>query len=364
MDFIDTLRQFATKAEALYPKLQTEEATKTSLIMPFFQTVFGYDIFNPDEFVPEFVADVGIKKGEKVDYAVIIGGTPAILVEAKWCGASLDGHDGQLFRYFGTTNAKFGILTNGLIYKFYTDLDKQNVMDLTPFLEFDILDIKEPLVPELKRFCKSNFDANAIHGRASDMKYSSKIKEHFRAQLEHPSDDFVRYMLSQVYAGSRTAAAVERFRPVVEATMNALIGEIMNERITKALKSDAEPASNTAPANDEPLESVEAEQTEAEAPRKQVITTDEELQAYYIVKALLMSEVDISLINYRDTLTYFAILHHDMPTHWICRLRLTRFAKSIAFPGEAGAEEKHELSGLDDIYNHRDALIASAKRFY
>ena len=149
------------------------------------------------------------------------------------------------------------------------------------------------------------------------------------------------------------------------STSNALIGEIMNERITKALKSDVEPAINTAPASDDQVEPVETESaTGAEAPAKQVITTDEELQAYYIVKALLMSEVDIPLINYRDTLSYFAILHHDMPTHWICRLRLTRYAKSIAFPTEAGAEVRHELSGLDDIYNHRDALIASAKRFF
>ena len=364
MDFIDNLRQFSNEARDKCQYLKTEEATKITLIMPFFQTVLGYDTSNPLEFVPEYDADIAIKKYEKVDFAIMFDGVPTILVEAKKCSEPLEKHDAQLFHYFVATDARFGILTNGLIYKFYTDIDKSHKMDLTPFLEFDILNIEEPLVPELKRFCKSNFDANAIHGRASEMKYSNKIKEHFRAQLEHPSDDFIRYMLSQVYDGSRTAAAVEKFRPVVEATLNALIGEIMNERITKALKSDTESPSDTASANEEQPDSVEAEPMEADAPRKQVITTDEELQAYYIVKALLMSEVDISLINYRDTLSYFTILHHDMPTHWICRLRLTRYAKSIAFPTEAGAEVRHELSGLDVIYNHRDALITSAKRFY
>lgn len=95
--------------------------------MPFF-SLLGYDVFDPHEFIPEFTADVGIKKGEKVDYAITKDGKPIILIEAKWCGDNLEKHGSQLFRYFGTTSAKFGILTNGIIYKFYTDLDESNKM--------------------------------------------------------------------------------------------------------------------------------------------------------------------------------------------------------------------------------------------
>ncbi len=129
MDFIDQLKQFSSRVETLRASLQTEEATKTAIIMPFF-AMLGYDVFNPQEFVPEFTADVGTKKGEKVDYAIVDNGNPIILIEAKWIGENLNKHDSQLFRYFATTTAKIGILTNGLIYKFYTDLETPNKMDL------------------------------------------------------------------------------------------------------------------------------------------------------------------------------------------------------------------------------------------
>lgn len=157
MDFIDELRQFSKRVESLKDLLPTEEATKNALILPFFQ-MLGYDVFNPLEFMPEFTADVGIKKGEKVDYAILLDNKPAILIEAKWCGEALDKHDSQLFRYFGTTEAKFGILTNGIVYKFYTDLDEPNKMDLSPFLEFNLLDLNDSVVQEIKRFCKERID--------------------------------------------------------------------------------------------------------------------------------------------------------------------------------------------------------------
>lgn len=161
MDFIDQLKQFSKRVESMKDSIQTEEATKTAIIMPFF-AMLGYDVFNPQEFVPEFTADVGIKKGEKVDYAIIKEGEPVILIECKSIQENLDRHDSQLFRYFGTTTAKFAILTNGLIYRFYTDLDSPNKMDDDPFLSINILDIRENQVPELKKFSKGVFDIDSI----------------------------------------------------------------------------------------------------------------------------------------------------------------------------------------------------------
>ena len=169
MDFIDQIKQLSARIEKIKDGIQTEEATKTSMIMPFFQ-MLGYDVFNPLEFVPEFTADVGIKKGERVDYAIVDeDGTPQILIEAKWCGENLDKHGSQLFRYFSTTKAKFGILTNGIIYRFYTDLDEPNKMDDRPFLEFNLLDVREPLVAELKKFQKNTFDVDMIMTTASEV---------------------------------------------------------------------------------------------------------------------------------------------------------------------------------------------------
>ena len=138
MDFIDLVKQHSQRVKSLKDNIATEEATKTSLIMPFF-AMLGYDVFNPEEFTPEYVADVGIKKGEKVDYAILKDGKPAILIECKWIGEPLASHDSQLYRYFGVSKAKFAILTNGQIYKFFTDLDEPNKMDEKPFLEINRL---------------------------------------------------------------------------------------------------------------------------------------------------------------------------------------------------------------------------------
>ena len=175
MGFNEDLKQLAERVVSLRESISTEEATKMSMILPFFQ-LLGYDVFNPSEFCPEYTADIGVKKGEKVDYAILIDNTPQILIECKWCGESLSKHGSQLFRYFGTSQAKFGILTNGLTYQFLTDLDEVNKMDLTPFLEIHLDNLKDAQINELKKFSKEIFDKDSIFSTASDLKYSSLIK--------------------------------------------------------------------------------------------------------------------------------------------------------------------------------------------
>ncbi|EIB6790495.1 type I restriction enzyme HsdR N-terminal domain-containing protein, partial [Enterococcus faecalis] len=159
--FKDDLKSLGKRVTKLKENIATEEATKTSLIMPFFQ-ILGYDIFNPLEFVPEFTADVGIKKGEKVDYAIVIDSIPTMLIEAKSVNEQLTKHDSQLFRYFGTTTSKFGILTNGKEYKFFTDLEEPNKMDVSPFLTIDITNLKDTQIPEIAKFHKDTFDIDKI----------------------------------------------------------------------------------------------------------------------------------------------------------------------------------------------------------
>lgn len=358
MDFIDILKQFAARTEELKSNILTEEATKTSLVMPFFQQVFGYDIFNPNEFVPEFTADVGTKKGEKVDYCIMLDGSPVILIEVKWSGISLERHDSQLFRYFGTTTAKYGILTNGINYKFYTDLKEQNKMDLDPFLEINLSDIKDVIVPELKQFCRANFNIDQIFARASELKHSSDIRKYFLELLNEPSDDFVKFMLAHTYDGSRTQNVIEKFKPIVKSTLNNLISEMMNEKITTALKSDS--ASFT----EQPSTVVNSSQDEDS--ENKVIMTEEKLSAFYLVKSILQIEgIDISRIRHQDFASYFVILVDNSTSNWICRLRLgnselSRIKKSIALPSDDRKEIRYELNSLDDIYVHKDEIIASA----
>lgn len=356
MDFIDELKQFSKRVDTLKDSLTTEEATKTSLIMPFF-ALLGYDVFNPEEFVPEYTADVGIKKGEKVDYAILNNGEPVILIEAKWVKEPLHKHDSQLFRYFGTSKAKFAILTNGIIYRFYTDLEETNKMDEKPFLEINMLDIKETQVSELKKFKKSAFNIDEIFNTASQLKYSNEIKNIFSQDLQNPSDGLVKYFLSSVYDGQRTQNVIEKFRPIIKQSLNQFISEMMNDKIKTALGSDGTPDQE---------ENAPAEQNQAVSePVKEnkIFTTEEELEAFFIVKNMLKDIVPMQDVTYKDNERYMAILHKGKTTRWICRLYFNGSKKYITVPDGDKKEIRIDIESVYDIEKHKDKLIEAVNMY-
>lgn len=344
MDFQDQIKVFATRVEKLIETVQTEEATKTSLIMPFF-SMLGYDVFNPEEFVPEFVADVGIKKGEKVDYAIFVGGTPTILIEAKWAGEKLEKHDSQLFRYFGTSTAKFAILTNGRHYRFYTDLEETNKMDERPFLEIDLLNLKDTQIPEIKKFSKANFDINTIFDSASELKYSNEFKIIFKEELDNPSDDLIRLFLKNVYDGLKTQTVIDRFKPVLKKSLNNYISELMSERISTALGSQT-----TIPPTEETSEKNEYENI------SKIITTPEEIESYYIVKSIIIDLVEPDRISFKDNERYFSVLIDNNVRKQICRLNLDGRKKYIMIPDQDKNFIKYEIADINDIYKLKDEL--------
>lgn len=362
MDFIDQLKQFSKRVESMMGSIQTEEATKTAIIMPFF-SMLGYDVFNPQEFVPEFTADVGIKKGEKVDYAIIQDRNPVILIECKSITENLERHDSQLFRYFGTTAAKFAILTNGVFYRFYTDLEDTNKMDKDPFLTINILDVRDNQVPELKKFCKSVFDVDSIFSTASELKYAHEFKNIFSAQLDNPTDDFMRFFLQGCYSGQKTQNVIEKFRPILKKALNDLISEMMNDKIKTALGgsggsvsiSEKKPAEAAAP------DSAEDEDIGKRVPN--IITTEEELGAYFIIKILLEDITDIHNITYKDTESYFSILYKGNTRKWICRLRLTESIKYLVIPDESKKETRYTLTDVYDIRKYKEQLTAVLQRY-
>lgn len=357
MDFIDQVKQFANRVVGIKDSIQTEEATKTSIIMPFF-SLLGYDVFNPDEFVPEFTADVGIKKGEKVDYAILSEGAPAILIECKWIGENLEKHDSQLFRYFGTTKAKFAILTNGLIYRFYTDLEEPNKMDESPFLEINILDIKDGQVAELKKFHKSTFDVSDIFNTASELKYSHQFRVVFANELQNPSDELLKLFLASVYTGVKTQSVMEKFRPILKKSLNGYINELMSDKIKSALdvNTDAQPATDNS-------SSVPVEEPQPSEPENRVVTTPEELEAYFIVKMLLKDTVSIDDLSYKDTINYISILYQGKVTKWICRFILTSGHKILIIPDENKKEVRYPIESVYDIDKYKDSLIEVIKRY-
>lgn len=355
MDFIDQIKQFSKRVESIRDTIQTEEATKTSILLPFFQ-LMGFDIFNPNEFIPEFTADVGIKKGEKVDYAILQDGQPVILVEAKSINEPLEKHDSQLFRYFGVTQAKFAILTNGIIYKFYTDLEEPNKMDENPFLEINILEIKDTQVAELKKFSKSNFDIEEVLNVASELKYTNEIKRKFNEQLSNPSEDFIRYFINNLYNGRVTQSIIDKFRPIVKKSLNQYISETLNDKIKNALATDdasTNPQENPDNGSEETQENKESK----------IVTTQEELEAYFIVKNILKSIVSPDDITIKDTESYMNILYQGHSRKWICRLVLTNTQKILLIPDESKKGIPYILENLYDIEQYSKQLIEVLKRY-
>lgn len=355
MEFADQLKQFSKRVISMKNSIQTEEATKTSLIMPFF-ALLGYDVFNPSEFTPEFTADVGIKKGEKVDYAILNEGKPVILIEAKWIGEQLSRHDSQLFRYFGTTSAKFSILTNGEIYRFYTDLNEPNKMDDSPFLEINMSNIKQSQISELMKFQKSKFDVEDIASTAAELKHTGEFQTVFANELQEPSDEFVKFFLATVYQGVKTQAVMERFKPILKKALNDYISELMNEKIKSALNAEATDATTGHDAVKEDI----ANQKEAE---NKIITTTEELGAFFIIKSLLNDIVPAKDVAYKDTMNYLSVLYQNKTTKWICRLTLTDSRKVLIIPDESKSEVRYTLDSVYDISKYKEHLIESAKRY-
>lgn len=352
MEFNEKLNELSERISDLRNSITTEEATKTSMIMPFFQ-LLGYDIFNPLEFVPEFTADVGIKKGEKVDYAILIDGVPLILVECKSCNTKLDKHGSQLFRYFGTTDAKFGILTNGILYKFYTDLETPNKMDSAPFLTVDITNLNDRDITEISKFTKEVIDVDSIVNSAEALKYSRLIKDWFETEINSPSPDFVRYVLNGIYDGVKNQKVVEKFTPVVKRAIQQYISDLMNSKLKIALKNEAE---------EEERQAEEAQEQELSHEDK-INTTIGELEAYAVVKAILRKVVDGDRIAYRDTESYFGILLDDNNRKWICRIYLLPSVKYITIADANKNPIRYDIDSIDDIYKYADEIIASCKRY-
>ncbi|WP_052200269.1 type I restriction endonuclease [Exiguobacterium sp. ZOR0005] len=339
--FSSDIRTVSQRIQQLRHSISTEEATKTALIMPFFQTL-GYDVFNPAEFTPEYIADVGIKKGEKVDYAIMEEGKPTILIEAKSIREPLTRHDSQLFRYYGTTQAKFAILTNGDMYRFYTDLETPNVMDTVPFFEITLSNIKDNEIKELYKFKKQEFNVNTILSTAEELKYLSAIKDQLKSLSQSPSDELIRLLIQECYQGMKTQTVVDKFRPIVAKAFNQFINENMNERIKHVISGEPETTSSGTTQEHAGASDLDVETDEIDLPSQPVIeTTQEEIEGYATVKVLLGSVVDKDRIFYRDNASYFNILIDDSNRKWVCRLHLNSLTnKYITFRDEPNVRYK------------------------
>lgn len=238
MSFADRIRKLADRLSQLKPHIHTEEATKQSLVIPFIKEL-GYDVYNPAEVVPEYTADVGTRRNEKVDYAILKDGKPILLIECKDFDIKLGlEHRSQLTRYFNVTKARYAILTNGIIYQFFTELDEKNQMDVTPFLVIDMENLDERMLRELEHFTKERFDADRIFSSARELRIMRDLGREINSECREPSSDLVRHFAKRVYAGPLTRGRMDEFNRYVREAMRQHVNDLVRSRLESAIQSE------------------------------------------------------------------------------------------------------------------------------
>ena len=361
MEFNDGITNLVKRIRDMASAIETEEATKNALIMPFIRDVLGYDVFNPAEVLPEFTADVGVKRGEKVDYAILKDGKVQILMECKKLGDTLDlKYASQLFRYFAVAEARIAILTNGQEYHVFTDADMPNRMDEIPFMVFELLDIDRGLLPEIQKLSKADFDLESVVSAAEELKYISGIRRIIAGEAKEPSDEWVRFFVTKLYEGRTTQRIIEQFRPLVTRALNQYIGDQVQGRLKTALDDDGQPMVPVSP----------GAVVDAAAPATPVVvsdvqTTEEELEGFNIVRAIAAAEIDPERVVHRDGKVYFAVLLDDNNRKPLIRLHLNAKNKKFVVTFEAGKDgTRRDIDSVVDIYRAAGEAIKATIRQY
>jgi predicted type IV restriction endonuclease len=349
MEFADKIKELSKRIKQLRDSVQTEEATKHSFVMPFIQ-ILGYDVFNPNVVIPEFTADIGKKKGEKIDYAILKDNEPLILIEVKTHTENLDKHDKQLERYYTVVDCKFGVLTNGIEYRFYSDLEKTNKMDSKAFLVIDMLNLKDRDIKELEKFSNDNIDIEKIQTMANKQKYVMQIKNTFKKEALNPSDDFAKLFASVITDKIKTQSVIEEFKGYIKTAFSDMINDMAQDKIN-SLKSQLSVEIDTNSSESDDVENDDG-----------IITTEEETEGYFIVKSILAEIVPVSRIVGRDTKSYFGILLDDNNRKWICRLRFNTANKYLSLHENEKDDVKYHIENIEDIYQYKEKLKSIVER--
>lgn len=348
------LEQLHQRVDALKGQINTEEATKNAFVMPFIQ-ILGYDIFNPTEVIPEFICDIGTKKGEKVDYVIKKGDEPILIIECKHWKENADAHNSQLHRYYHVSKSRFGVLTNGHIYNFYADLERPNIMDEKPFFTLDLSNLKDASLKILENFTRKGYNLESILDSAEALKYIKAIRSEFEKELQEPTDDFVRLLVNRFFDKTLTASRLATFKEYTRKALSNSINESINFRLKNALSIN-----DTLPSKEEQQGVAIDENTDG--PR--ITTSAEEIEGSQIVKAILRELIPANRIAFRDTQSYFGILLDDNNRKPLCRLHFNSSNKYLElFHNGKDNGEKKLLNSLDEIYMYKAELLATIKNY-
>ncbi len=355
MDLKIKLEQLHQKVIGLKDQISTEEATKNAFVMPFIQ-ILGYDIFNPTEVIPEHICDIGTKKGEKVDYVIKHNDEPIFIIECKHWKENADAHNSQLHRYYHVSKTRFGVLTNGIVYNFYTDLEKPNIMDEKPFFTIDIEDLKDSSIKILESFTKKDYNLESILDSAEALKYIKAIRKEFEKEIETPSDELVKLLVSRFFEKPMTSNRMVSFKEYTKKALTTSINESISFRLKSALSINEQ--------IEKQEEGVKTALSIDENNDSKIVTTEEELEAFQIVKAILREKVPSARIAHRDTLSYFGVLLDDNNRKPLCRFHFNTTNKYLeTFHNGKEAGEKVLLNNLDEIYNFKEELHKTLENY-
>ena len=353
MTFEENIREFVKTIPNKLEHIDSEETTKIALITPFLREM-GYDTADPSVVKAEYTADVGTKQGEKVDFAILDNGEPVVFIECKSVNNELSKDNiSQLFRYFSITNVQIGILTNGVDYLFYTT-GEDNRMDDKPFMEINLLNLTKKDISELEKFAKDNFSVDNAVSRADDLKYRNLIKKTLIKEFEEPSDEFIKVIGKQVYDGILTQNVKDRFGKII-VSVNT---EFINERVQKRLADES---------NDIKVEKETEEEQQAIEESKSddgIVTTDEELEGFYIVKSIASENDNADYVAMRDQKKYCNILFDDNKYYPIVRfyfnnpnrLKIELYDKVTRRENGGKVGDKINIENVSDIYQYKDRI--------
>ena len=326
MGFQDDLARHADAVRTRAPHVKGEEATKQALIVPLLQ-VLGYDVFDPREVRPEYIADFATKKAgqfEKIDYAIYYNGAPVLFIEAKPLGAVLEDHSGQLSRYFNATpSVRVAIITDGVGLRVYCDLQQPNIMDPTPWLEINLLTPKPAEIQALARLRKADFASDGVVSLAEEMVFYNTMMRLLAEQVLEPSEKFVRFVASEIPAVGRiTPKVVERLAPILRKAVQSTIVEHVKRSFDQPSPVEAvEPAAHQSAQLPPPV--VEHE--------RGVETTAEELAAFNLISGWIRETYPDAKPAHRDSAAWFTIQSHQNTRKWCIRLNLTKAPMWAAF---------------------------------
>lgn len=360
MDFVDQLKALSVRIPEIIEHVTNEGVTRSALVEPFIRAL-GYDPSYPKEVLPEFGANVdvpGTIRDRRVDYAIFQDGKPIILIECKHHSCRLELGYAQLFAYYTPTDARIGILTNGLIYRFYADLEKPGVMDKKPFLELDMQNFQPVLATELKRLVKTSFNIDEAIVAATELKFTRGIKNLLKKQLSEPDEQFVKFFFDTLCPENNFTGKLKEnfkqlapgaFRDFIRDEIDALLNEATIRQETRQEEAKAEEQALENVASLEDLGKIE--------------TTAEELEGFYIVKSMLHGTIPLEQVEYRDKQGYFNILLEGKNNKPLCRFYFNNpAAKRIGLFDKGGGnanEEKISISSLNDLFQYADRIKAT-----